>query len=107
MIVAHHQDEVSQFLGARQHGVGMSNGIATFAKKVAQLAEASPDLLFIQSDIANVFGTVHCAAERQRIISARGLQQGDPLSAMAFAIVMEQAFRDLELAISSPARRGT
>eukprot|EP00971_Amphidinium_carterae_P139746 2768818-Amphidinium_carterae.1 len=34
--------------------------------------------------------------QRQRITSARGLQQGDPLSALAFSIVMEHALRDLE-----------
>eukprot|EP00971_Amphidinium_carterae_P139637 2766372-Amphidinium_carterae.1 len=107
----------------------MSNGIATFAKRVSHLAEASPDLLFIKSDIVNAFGTVHRAAvqdalsacipslsqcsrswisreatgfiqpphcERRRIVSVRGLQQGDPLSAMAFALVIELAFRHLE-----------
>eukprot|EP00971_Amphidinium_carterae_P331524 6465148-Amphidinium_carterae.1 len=110
----------------------MPSGIARFAKKVAGLAEARPDLLFLQTDISNAFGTVHrdsvqqallecseslaaCSRswlsreatgyvqlpgqQRQRITSARGLQQGDPLSALAFSIVMEHAMRDLETSL--------
>eukprot|EP00971_Amphidinium_carterae_P335939 6472043-Amphidinium_carterae.1 len=113
----------------RQHGIGMPSGISRFAKKVADLAVARPELLFLQTDISNAFGMVHresvqqallqcdeslaaCSRawlsreatgfvqvpgqQRQRITSARGLQQGDPLSALAFSIVMESALRDLE-----------
>eukprot|EP00971_Amphidinium_carterae_P129774 2570395-Amphidinium_carterae.1 len=128
MIVASHSEAAARFLGTRQHGIGTPNGISRFAKRVAELAVASPHHLFLQTDISNAFGMVHRSSvldallqcdeslaacsrswlsreatgyiqigqKRQRIVSARGLQQGDPLSAMAFSLVMESALRDLE-----------
>eukprot|EP00971_Amphidinium_carterae_P224420 4452110-Amphidinium_carterae.1 len=120
MIVTFRQEAATTYLGPRQHGIGMPSGISRFAKKVADLAVARPDLLFLQTDISNAFGMVHresvqqvrlqcdeslaaCSRawlsreatgfvqlpgqQRQRITSARGLQQGDPLSALAFSIV--------------------
>eukprot|EP00971_Amphidinium_carterae_P342166 6481375-Amphidinium_carterae.1 len=129
MLVTYHQDEARAFLGHRQHGIGVPNGISCFATKIAGLAEARQEYLFLQTDISNAFGMVHrdavqqslgeCSAslaacsrawlsreatgyvqvpgqQRHRITSSRGLQQGDPLSALAFSIVMEHAMRDLE-----------
>eukprot|EP00971_Amphidinium_carterae_P232048 4605125-Amphidinium_carterae.4 len=58
MMVTHHQDSVAQFVGSRQYGIGVPNGTAAFAKTIAQLAEASLSHLFIESDIANAFGSV-------------------------------------------------
>eukprot|EP00971_Amphidinium_carterae_P059641 1179509-Amphidinium_carterae.1 len=59
MIVAAHQEPAARFLGSRQHGIGQPNGISRFAKKVAELAVASPHHLFLQTDISNAFGMVH------------------------------------------------
>eukprot|EP00971_Amphidinium_carterae_P238736 4739245-Amphidinium_carterae.4 len=129
MIVEQYKDVVTTYLGKRQFGIYVANGSAAFATRVQELAEASPQSLIIQCDMANAFGSVHrhalqqamqrCSSDlshmtrswlahestgymlradgrRHKVVSSRGIQQGDPLSALAFGILMEIAFRSLE-----------
>eukprot|EP00971_Amphidinium_carterae_P033408 657961-Amphidinium_carterae.4 len=107
-IVTHHRGHtVAQFLGSRQYGIRVPSGTAAFAKRIAELAEASPTHLFIQSSNANAFGSVHRAtiqealtecdhslSSRLALSRSHGLYTmpnnerqhiTDPLSVMAFA----------------------
>eukprot|EP00971_Amphidinium_carterae_P237331 4711248-Amphidinium_carterae.1 len=39
------------------------------------------------------------ANKRRQVLSSRGLQQGDPLSALAFSVALERAFRMLDASL--------
>eukprot|EP00971_Amphidinium_carterae_P348121 6490332-Amphidinium_carterae.1 len=48
---------ISQYVGASQHGAGMSSGAAVMAERVDLLIAMDPQRLFVQVDIANAFSS--------------------------------------------------
>ena len=63
--------QARQFVGADQHGVGLSQGTAIMAEKVSQYLNTSDNHIAVGLDLSNAFGTI------ARTTVIRGLQAVD------------------------------
>eukprot|EP00971_Amphidinium_carterae_P325311 6455515-Amphidinium_carterae.1 len=55
--ILEYSKQISQYVGASQHGAGMSSGAAVMAERVDLLIDMDPQRLFVQVDIANAFSS--------------------------------------------------
>eukprot|EP00971_Amphidinium_carterae_P063770 1262177-Amphidinium_carterae.3 len=55
--ILEYSTQISQYVGASQHGAGMSSGAAVMAERVDLLIAMDPQRLFVQVDVANAFSS--------------------------------------------------
>eukprot|EP00971_Amphidinium_carterae_P153696 3047605-Amphidinium_carterae.1 len=100
--------QISQLAEASQTGVfiqtDISNAFGSIHRHSLQdaLGLCSPSLAMCARSWLSRESTGYIqmpANKRRQVLSSRGLQQGDPLSALAFSVALEHAFRTLEASL--------
>eukprot|EP00971_Amphidinium_carterae_P254838 5058842-Amphidinium_carterae.1 len=66
MCILEFATRITEYVGASQHGAGMSSGAAVMAERIDLLIDLDPSRLFIQVDIENAFSS----ASRQSTLRA-------------------------------------
>eukprot|EP00971_Amphidinium_carterae_P033698 663661-Amphidinium_carterae.2 len=66
MCILEYATRLTEYVGASQHGAGMSSGAAVMAERIDLLIDLDPSRLFIQVDIENAFSS----ASRQSTLQA-------------------------------------
>eukprot|EP00971_Amphidinium_carterae_P352559 6492649-Amphidinium_carterae.6 len=66
MCILEFATRITEYVGASQHGAGMSSGAAIMAERIDLLIDLDPSRLFIQVDIENAFSS----ASRQSTLAA-------------------------------------